>query len=56
MTSNPERFNVIDKISLQKIDYVQKLRQKVDITLWKHVKLIVIIVVLVVISTYLFFS
>ena len=47
---------VITKIKPRKTDYVQEYTRQVDVTPWKHVKVVGVVICIVVISTYFIFS
>ena len=47
---------VIAKIKPTETDYVQEYTQQVDVTPWKYVKVVGILICVVVISTYIIFS
>ena len=46
----------IGKIKPRAEDYVQKYTQQVDITPWKHTKLVGALIVIIVVGVYIYFS
>lgn len=47
---------IIGKLSPRTVDYEQKFTQEVDITPWKHAKLVGVIVVIIVVTSFIYFS